>query len=146
MGRREAQNQGYDEGLFLNSRGHVAEGAVSNIFMVRDDELITPPAASGLLPGIVRQLVLERAAGLGFRCREDNFTTRDLRGADECFLTNSLMGIMPVNSLDGVPVGSGKPEPATAALMPLYPPSCCGNPTAGRPLPGPCGIRETPPD
>jgi len=122
LGRQEAIEQGYDEGLLLNSKGCVAEGTVSNVFLLEGDELLTPPVDAGLLPGIVRQLVLERAPGLGFRCREEHINVKDLYGADECFLTNSLMGIMPVTSLNGTPVGSGKPGRVTISLMAVYPP------------------------
>lgn len=127
LGRREALRLGYDEGLFLNTSGNVAEGTVSNIFVVREGELLTPPLEAGLLPGTVRRLVLERATGLGYRCRKTNITLDDLKGADECFLTNSLMGIMPATHLDGTVIGSGKPGPVTLDIIKVYPPVPCFN-------------------
>lgn len=121
LGRRRVLQRGYREGLFLNTRGNVAEGTVSNIFMVRRGELLTPPPEAGLLPGTVRQLVLEQAAGLGHPCREADFTLADLQEADECFLTNSLLGIMPVAALNDRPLGDGIPGPVTKKMMRLYP-------------------------
>ncbi|MFA7466798.1 MAG: aminotransferase class IV [Desulfotomaculaceae bacterium] len=122
LGRREALRLGYDEGLFLNSQGNVAEGTVSNIFAVQKGELFTPPPEAGLLPGTVRQLVIELAPLMGYQCREEDITTNDIKTADECFLTNSLMGIMPATSLDGKDIGSGLPGRVTLDLMKLYPP------------------------
>lgn len=117
LGRREALRLGYDEGIFLNSLGNVAEGTVSNVFMVRQGELLTPPQEAGLLPGTVRQLILELAPAAGYRCREENFITGDILSADECFVTNSLMGVMPVTGLDGKKAGGGRPGRITMELM-----------------------------
>ncbi len=121
LGRGRAQQQGYDEGLFLNTRGYVAEGTVSNIFAVRDGELLTPPVEAGLLPGTVRRLVIDYAASAGLACREAMLTRQELGGADELFVTNSLLGVMPVTVLDGAPVGTGTPGAVTRELMRLYP-------------------------
>ncbi|WP_347490398.1 aminotransferase class IV [Desulfoscipio sp. XC116] len=117
LGRREALRLGYDEGIFLNSLGNVAEGTVSNVFVVRQGELLTPPPGAGLLPGTVRQLILELAPAAGYRCREGNFITGDILSADECFVTNSLMGVMPVTGLDGKKAGGGRPGRITMELM-----------------------------
>ena len=122
LGRREALRLGFDEGLFLNSLGNVTEGTVCNIFTVRNGELITPPPEAGLLSGTVRQLVIESAPLLGYQCREENITANDIKTADECFLTNSLMGIMPATVLDGRDIGSGLPGRVTLELTKLYPP------------------------
>jgi branched-subunit amino acid aminotransferase/4-amino-4-deoxychorismate lyase len=120
LGRLEARRRGYDEGVFLNTSGRVAEGTVSNIFMVRNGELLTPPVEAGLLPGIVRRLVIEGAATAGLVCKEVNFTRLELQRAEECFITNSLMGIMPVTRLDDLPVGNGKPGPVTLKIAGIY--------------------------
>ncbi len=117
LGRREALRLGYDEGIFLNSLGNVTEGTVSNVFIVRQGELLTPPPEAGLLPGTVRQLLLKLAPAAGYRCREENFATGDILSADECFVTNSLMGVMPVTGLDGKKAGGGRPGRITTELM-----------------------------
>lgn len=120
LGRQEARRRGHDEGIFLNTGGRVAEGTASNIFMVRNGELLTPPVDAGLLPGIVRRLVMESAATAGLACKEEHFTRRELQQAEECFITNSLMGIMPVTRLDDAPVGNGKPGPVTLQVAGIY--------------------------
>lgn len=120
LGRRQAQRQGYDEGLFLNTRGQVTECTASNIFIVRGDKLLTPPVQSGLLPGTIRRLVLENAAAAGYTGLETALEPLDLRQTEECFVTNSLLGVMPVTSLDDVQIGNGKPGPVTVTIMAMY--------------------------
>ena len=94
--KRAAAARGIDEPLFLNAKGQVAEGATSNIFAVIQGEVVTPPVSCGLLPGVMRDFVL-RVTG----AKERPLTLEELMQADEVFLTNSLMGAMPVRSIDG---------------------------------------------
>lgn len=82
---------GIDEPLFLNTRGELTEGAVSNLFIIKGQQILTPPVSCGLLPGILRQWLIENHPVL-----EQPLTLCDLVTADECFLSNSLMGVMPV--------------------------------------------------
>lgn len=98
LARRAAQSGPNDEALLVTPDGHVLEGAVSTIFAVKDGIATTPPLSDGVLPGITRARVL---ALLGpERTREARLTLDDLRAADEIFLTNALMGVMPVCTLD----------------------------------------------
>ena len=99
--RRRARAAGKDEALFLNMAGNVAECASSNVFFVCGEELVTPSLDSGLLPGIVREVVCEC-----FDVTERPVARDELEGFDEMFLTNSLMGVMPARSLDGRPFAS----------------------------------------
>lgn len=101
MARREAVSKGGDEGLILNVFGQVAEGAVSNIFVVNENNIYTPPVEVGLLPGIVRKILLHKQKEAGFTITEKKITYSELIKADEVFITNSLLGIMPVVSIDG---------------------------------------------
>jgi len=78
----------------------VAEGTVSNIFAIKDGVLMTPPVEAGLLPGTVRELII-RLGDKALGCHEMNLTLSDLAAASELFITNSLMGVMPVVALDG---------------------------------------------
>jgi branched-subunit amino acid aminotransferase/4-amino-4-deoxychorismate lyase len=96
--KRSALAAGFDEALFVTPAGIIIEGATTNLFIVRDGVVFTPPLASGPLPGIVRGEVLARLGPV--RARETLLTTTDLQHADEIFVTNSLLGIMPVSSLD----------------------------------------------
>ncbi len=89
--RREAAARGFDEAVFLNSRGEICEGTASNLFFVRDGRIVTPALSVGLLPGVMRGYLLER-----YDIEETKLYREDLKRFDECFLTNSLMGVMPV--------------------------------------------------
>jgi|OM-RGC.v1.007084947 branched-subunit amino acid aminotransferase/4-amino-4-deoxychorismate lyase len=117
LGRQEAISSNWNEGLFLNTHGCLAEGTVSNIFLVTGDkELVTPHVSSGLLPGVMRAKVLRKAAAAGYRCRERAVLPEELFSAKECFLTNSLMVVMPLVEVDGKSIGDGKPGQATGEI------------------------------
>jgi len=111
-----AQAHGADEGLWLNTRGHLAEGSISNLFVVNGRRLFTPAVRDGVLPGVVRGLVLESARSLGFVIHEGKLRVPRLLRAREAFLTSSLRGVRPLVAVDGRPVGSGKPGPQTRFL------------------------------
>ena len=100
LGARETARRGADERITLTREGHVAEGTVSNVFIVREGELLTPPISLGVLPGIARKRVIELAEARGIRVREQTFTALELLDADECFYTNAARGIVPVGRID----------------------------------------------
>lgn len=110
------ETAGADEGIFSNYLGEIAEGTASNIFLVIKGELLTPPPECGLLPGIMRAQVLLLAEKLGINAVQAKFYPQDFRRAEESFLTNSLLGVMPLVSVNGYPVGKGRPGPATEML------------------------------
>lgn len=91
---RAAAAAGMDERIFLNTRGKLAEGTVSNLFLVSGGRIYTPALSCGLLPGVLRSYVLER-----YCVEEGEIDQRELGSFDECFVTNSLMGVMPVKQL-----------------------------------------------
>jgi len=95
---------GVDETLLVSPEGQVLEGSVSNLFAVMAGEVLTPPLATGILPGITRAMVLSSCASLGLVARERTLTLADLHAADEVFLTNSVQEIVPLGSLEGRPV------------------------------------------
>lgn len=97
----ESIEKGAHEALFLNDDGEVTECTTSNIFCVRGDRLITPHLKANLLPGITRKKVLELAPSCGLTVEEGILNPLDLFSADEVFVTNSLMGIMPVREIQG---------------------------------------------
>jgi branched-chain amino acid aminotransferase len=117
---REAQARGCAEGLLVNERGELAEGASSNVFVVRSGELLTPPLSAGILAGITRAVVLELAAELHVPAREQPLQTRDLIEADEAFISSSLRELAPIAAVDGRPVGGGGPGPITRRLLAAY--------------------------
>jgi branched-chain amino acid aminotransferase len=114
---REAQTRGALEAILLNHRGEVAEGASSNIFVARDGVLVTPPLNAGILSGITREIILELAPSKGLTIREDTVTVPDLRKAEEAFLTSTLKETCPIRTVDGSPLGDGRPGPMTLQLL-----------------------------
>jgi branched-subunit amino acid aminotransferase/4-amino-4-deoxychorismate lyase len=96
----KAKDKGFDEAVILNNRGYIAEGSRSNIFLIKDNELFTPALECGCLAGTTRKAVFDLAKKYNIKIYEGNFTLQDLYRADGAFLTNSLMGIMPLASVE----------------------------------------------
>jgi len=120
LAREDARRRGADEAILLNTRGLVAEGSASNLFLVEGGRLLTPSIESGALPGITRQAALELASAAGLEAVESGVEMQALWDAPEVFLTNSVMEVMPLTMLDGRPVGSGEPGPVTERLGKMY--------------------------
>lgn len=117
---REAQARGAIEAVMLNQSGDVAECASSNVFLVRGGELYTPRLDAGILAGITREVTLDVAQGAGLRCHEEVVSVSDLMRADEVFITSSLKETTPVKSIDGVPIGGGRPGPVTRRMLEAF--------------------------
>ncbi len=100
--KERAKASGFDEVVFRNTQGDVAEASMSNLFFARDGRLFTPAMACGILAGTVRAWVLDN-----FTVAEGAYPLDALMEADEVFLTNSVMGAMRVSSIDGTPYGAG---------------------------------------
>ncbi len=94
---RKAKAEGFDEVLFFNEKGYLAEGAISNIFIVRNNKLYTPGLENGLLNGIVRRKLFEQEY---FAVEEKNIEPEFINQADEIFITNSLLKLMPIKSIE----------------------------------------------
>ena len=120
LARQDAKEAGADEAFSLNEKGYLTEAAGSNLFLVKDGVLKTPRYESGILPGVTRVVVFELAAQLGIKVKEVNLLLADLLQADEVFVTNSLIEIVPVTVFDGKPLNSGKPGTLTRKLMKAY--------------------------
>ena len=103
LAKQEAAERDAFEGLMLTTGGHLAECSMSNVFFIKDRILHTPSLACGVLPGITREVVLEVAPTLGLQPREGRYRPESLYEADECFLTSSGVGILPVDTIDGRP-------------------------------------------
>lgn len=88
-----ARRQGFDEVIFFNTIGHLCEASTANLFLVSHGALLTPPLASGCLPGITREVVIELANVLEIPCEERNLLPGDLGHAEEIFLTSSIRGV-----------------------------------------------------
>jgi branched-subunit amino acid aminotransferase/4-amino-4-deoxychorismate lyase len=120
LARQEAAEAGADGAILLNEYGHVTEEAMSNLFFVRDGALHTPPIHSGLLPGITRAVVSECAREAGIRVVEHPMPAGEMFLYDEAFMTNSLLEIMPVKSIDKRPLNAEAPGPTTRKLRDAY--------------------------
>jgi len=117
----EARHCGFDEAIFLNESGHVAEGATCNIFMVRKGKLITPPVTENVLEGITRDSVMELAQQeLGLPVVERAIDRSELYVCDELFFTGTAVGIAPVVRVDHRSVKDGATGKVTRALRQLY--------------------------
>jgi branched-chain amino acid aminotransferase len=106
----QAHAAGASEAVFANTRGQLCEGTGTNVFVVRDGELLTPPLASGCLAGVTRALVLEWYGG-----READLPFDALTTSDEVFLTSTARDVQAVVAVDGRPVGTGRAGPVTLA-------------------------------
>ncbi len=116
LAKIEATNSGVQEAVMLNSEGYVAEGSGDNIFIVKDKNLLTPPAYVGILKGITRDAVMDIAAKQKIKVREELITRHNLFNADECFLTGTAAQILPVVKIDGRVIGKGVPGQTTLRL------------------------------
>jgi len=101
LAREEARAEGADEAILLSPAGNVLEGAASNVFVVRDGEVLTPPLSQDVLPGVTRAIVLELCRELRVRAREAALVPEHLRWAEEVILTNSVQEVLPVAVLEG---------------------------------------------
>ncbi len=101
LAREQARAADADEALLVTPAGHVLEGAASNLFVFRDDEILTPPLSQPILPGVTRAIVLELCAELRIRTRALPIVPEHLRWAEEIWLTNSVQELLPLATLDG---------------------------------------------
>jgi branched-chain amino acid aminotransferase len=118
--KRDAAKNGYDEAIMLNSTGKVSEATGENIFLVKDDVLVTPSVGSSILKGLTRDTILFLAEQLKIRAIEREVARSELYTADEMFLTGTAAGIAPVLSVDKKKVGNGKVGPVTEKLGKAY--------------------------
>ena len=109
-----ARRLGFDETIFTNTAGHLCEAATANLFMVLDDTLLTPPLASGCLPGITREVVIELAMESGIPCDERILMPAELQQAEEVFLTSSVRGVVRLSRFENHRYAA---ERATAVLQ-----------------------------
>lgn len=116
LGLDEARRRGADEGLWLNTRAQLAEGCTSNLFIVHQRRLFTPGPRDGILPGVIRALVLTIARGLSLHVHEGRIRLQRLEQAQEAFLTSSLRGVRPLVVYEGRALGTGRPGPITRRI------------------------------
>lgn len=116
----EAKAKGYDEALLLNTQGFLSEASRANICFIKDNCLITPSLDCGCLPGITRDTVLSIAVREKLKIIETKITPEEFKKADEAFLTNSLIEVMPLVAVDDKPIHKGKPGKITELIVKRY--------------------------
>jgi branched-chain amino acid aminotransferase len=120
LAKQEASRSGAFDGLMLNAEGHITECTTSNIFFVKDGCIRTPSVACGILDGITREVVLSLAREQEVPIEEGCYTPDAVIEADECFLSNTTMEIMPVSDVDKKSIGTGMPGGVTRRLQALF--------------------------
>jgi branched-chain amino acid aminotransferase len=120
LAKIEANNAGVEEAIMLNAEGYVSECTGDNLFLVKGNDLLTPPLSAGALYGITRATVMDLGRQLGMTVSEPNLTRYDVFNADECFLTGTGAELIPVTKVDGRVIGTGKAGPIARKLMEKY--------------------------
>ena len=121
LAKTDAVLAGFDEAIFLNNDGHVAEGSGENLFLVKDGALVTPPITANILPGITRSCVMQMAKDdLGIETVERPIGRAELYLADEVFLTGTAAHVTPMGELDHRAIADGKAGPITKSLQDIY--------------------------
>ncbi|TET24939.1 MAG: branched-chain amino acid transaminase [Candidatus Cloacimonadota bacterium] len=118
--KMEALTYGFTEGIALDVNGFVSEGSGENLFLVKDEKLITPPLGSTILPGITRDSVITICKEFGLEVIENLFLREFLYIADELFFTGSAAEVTPIRSVDKIKIGKGKRGPITKKIQKRY--------------------------
>jgi branched-chain amino acid aminotransferase len=118
--KMEAIAEGYSEGIALDTAGYLSEGSGQNLFLVRNNVLLTPPASASILPGITRDSVITLAKDHGFEVREVLLPRELLYIADEAFFVGTAVEVTPIRSVDKIPVGNGRRGPITEAIQQAF--------------------------
>jgi len=100
IARREALGKGFDEALFLNEEGNITEGSAGNIFWYKEGKLYTPSVECGILPGTIREVLLDIRDELGLQIEEGGYSLEELFSSEFAFFTNSLIGSVPISQID----------------------------------------------
>jgi branched-chain amino acid aminotransferase len=120
LARVEALRDGYDEAIMLNSQGKIAEGSAENIFIVKNDQILTPPLSADVLEGITRDSVIKIIEENGGEVNETNVERDDLYVADEVFMTGTAAEVKSVTEIDQAVIGNGKPGKITKELQKAF--------------------------
>ncbi len=117
---REAASRGFDEAILLDMHGNLAEGAVENVFLIKNGKVYTNDEKSSILLGITRASAMEIARNLGYEVVVGTMTLDDLLNADEAFLTGTAIEITPVREVDGKNIGAGRRGPITEKIQQTF--------------------------
>lgn len=118
--KMEAIQDGFDEGIALDSFGYLSEGSGENLFIVKNGALYTPPSSSSILPGITRHCVIQIARDMGLKIKQQVLPRESIYVADEAFMTGTAAEITPIAQVDKIDVGEGKRGPITKKIQDTY--------------------------
>ena len=120
LAKREVMKQGYQEAIMLDTDGYVSEASGENIFLVRDNTIVTTPLGMSILDGITRHTIITLAEERGLKVKELRFTRDMLYVADEVFAVGTAAEVTPIREIDDRTIGTGSPGPVTKALQEAY--------------------------
>jgi branched-chain amino acid aminotransferase len=120
LATQESKRNGYDEAILLDHLGNISEAPGENIFIVRDEKLLTPPPSSSALEGITKDSVIKIAKDLGYQIVEREIPRTEIYFSDEVFVTGTAAEITPVISIDGKKIGDGKVGKITGEIRKIY--------------------------
>ena len=120
LAKKHVIDAGFDEAILLNQHGYVAEGPGENLFMVKDNTLITPPISDDVLNGITRQTVMELARDLDITVIERSIHPDELFNSQECFFTGTAAEVTPIRAINHQSIGNGQRGPITQRIQSLY--------------------------
>lgn len=120
LAKLDALERGYEEAILLNMDNHVAEGPGENLFIIENDEIITPPLSSGALKGITRESIISIAKDESIRVIEESINLERLQNADEAFFTGTAAEVTPIREIDDKIIGSGKRGEITEKIQEIF--------------------------
>jgi len=120
LATQDAKKRGFDEAILLDKNGNVSEAPGENIFIIKKNTLITPPLSSSALDGITRKSILRFSKDLNLKTKVKNITVKELKSADEVFLSGTAAEVTPVIKLEKMKIGTGKIGPVTQIVMEKY--------------------------
>ena len=120
MAKIEAVDVGADDALMLDRSGFLSEATTTNLFLIKNEEVFTPPSSAGILPGVTRRRTIKLIRELGYNMFEKALTPYDVVNADEAFLTGTLAEIVPLVKVKGIEIGDGEPGPITHQVMEAF--------------------------
>ena len=121
-----AKNSGLDDALVLNAEGRVCETSIANVFVLKDNKMMTPPLTEGCVAGVMRRWLLEKFDAPNYQICEEEFTVDELMAADEIFVTNAIKLLQPVSVFRGKPFGTSESKALFARVLVQLPDSTSG--------------------
>ncbi len=120
LATQEAKRNGFDEAILLDEKSNISEAPGENIFLIRDEEIITPPLESSALEGLTRDAIIELAEDIGYKTSVRPISRGEMYLSDEVFLTGTVAEVTPISKIDHKKIGNGRVGPITKKIMKEY--------------------------